>query len=73
MLEKGVCVKYNDDVLRLIAEESFSEKYGARNMRRYIEKNVEDKLAEILISVYPERVTGISITVASGKLQFDHI
>ena len=73
MLEKGITVKYTDDVLALIAEESFSEKYGARNMRRYIEKHIEDKLAEIIIGAYPERVSGISITVSSNTLKFDHI
>ena len=73
LLERGIKLAYTPPVLRLIAEKSFSETFGARNMRRYIEKNVEDRVAEILISSYPERISGISVSVSGGELKFDHI
>ncbi len=54
---------YNDAVLRHVAKGSYSEKFGARNMRRFIEKNVEDKIAEILIDNCEKKPVGISVTV----------
>ena len=47
---KGYKVGYDEKAVKAIAENSFSEKYGARNMRRYIQTNVEDRIAESLIS-----------------------
>ena len=71
LVEKGIALKYTDSVLHYIAKESFSEKYGARNMRRYIEKNVEDEIANILIESFPRAVSAIGISVVEDKLKFD--
>ena len=73
LLEKGIVFTYTAPVLKFIAESSYSEKYGARNMRRFIEKNVEDEIAEILISSYPNPVVGIAASISGGKLKFDTI
>ena len=71
--DKGIKLVYNDDVLHLIAEESYSEKYGARNMRRYIEKHIEDKLAEVILSNYHTGLKGVSLTVKDGDVAVDYI
>ena len=71
--EKGIKLVYNDDVLHLIAEESYSEKYGARNMRRYIEKHIEDKLAEVILSNYHTGLKGVSLTAKDGDVAVDYI
>ena len=73
LLEKGITLKYTAPVLKYIAENSYSEKYGARNMRRYIEKNVEDEIAELLISAYPNPVVGIAMSISGNKIKFDTI
>ena len=73
LLEKGITLKYTAPVLKFIAENSYSEKYGARNMRRYIEKNVEDEIAELLISSYPNPVVGIAMSISGNKIKFDTI
>lgn len=73
LLEKGITLKYTAPVLKFIAENSYSEKYGARNMRRYIEKNVEDEIAELLISAYPNPIVGIAMSISAGKIKFDTI
>ncbi len=73
LAEKGIRLVYNDEVLRLIAEESYSEKYGARNMRRYIERNVEDRLASVILDNYGNGLSGISLTVADSNIKVDYI
>ena len=52
---------------------SFSEKFGARNMRRFIEKNIEDNLASLVIDNYETKLSGVSVTVDDGKVKFDTI
>ena len=71
--EKDIRFVYNDDVLSLIARESYSEKYGARNMRRYIERNIEDKLATVILDNYGRGISGISLTAPSGEIVVDFI
>ncbi len=71
--EKGIKLMYNDAVLSLIAKESYSDKYGARNMRRYIERNVEDKLAAVILDNYGSTIKGISLTAPDGEIKVDFI
>ena len=68
LTEKGIEFTFTDEAAELIAGESFSAKYGARNMRRYIQKNVEDKLAEEIISDYGHSITRASLYVKDDKL-----
>jgi len=53
--EKNITLSYTDTVLELIAQKSYSRKFGARNMRRYIQKEIEDQLAEQIIADYGRR------------------
>ncbi len=48
--KKGICVTFTDACRKLVAEKSYSRKFGARNMRRYIQTEIEDRLAEALIA-----------------------
>ena len=73
LAEKGIKLVYNEDVLALIANESYSEKYGARNMRRYIERQVEDKLANVILDNYRTNITGISLSVLDGDIKVEYI
>ncbi len=54
---RGIEVKFTEAALARIAHESYSFKFGARNMRRYIENHVEDPLAEAIVSARENRVT----------------
>lgn len=68
MNEKGTRLTYSEEVLDFIAEKSFSEKYGARNMRRFIERNVEDKIASLVIDNYGTKLLGIHLTVKDDEI-----
>ncbi len=68
LAEKGINLKYTDSAAKLIAEKSYSHKFGARNMRRYIQKNVEDQLAELIISDYNHSYTQALVNVKDGEI-----
>jgi ATP-dependent Clp protease ATP-binding subunit ClpA len=61
MDEKGIALVYDADVISFVAEKSFSNKYGARNMRRFIQKNIEDEIANKIIELYLEDISEVSI------------
>ena len=73
MSEKGTKLAYDDAVLEFIAEESYSEKFGARNMRRFIEKAVEDKIASIVVDNNGKNLVGISLSLKDGEISVDAI
>lgn len=50
--EKNIKLSFTEAAVKWIAEKSFSRKYGARNMRRFIQKEIEDRLASMIISDY---------------------
>ena len=62
MSEKDISLEYTDGAVEYIAEKSFSEKFGARNMRRFIQRKLEDKLAELIISNYKHGISGATVS-----------
>ncbi len=73
MEERGTKFTYTDEAADLIAERSYSEKFGARNLRRYLEKNVEDPIAEAAISAYRTMLHGVHLAVKNGELEITTI
>ena len=71
LLEKGITFTYTDAAAAFIADKSFSIKYGARNMRRFIQREVEDALAEKIISSYEHRITVANADCDGEKLIID--
>ncbi len=71
--EKGIRLTYSDDVLSYIADKSYSEKYGARNMRRFLEREVEDKIASLMIDEGKKDILGIHLTLKDGEITISAI
>ena len=71
LAEKGITLSVTNAALSLIAKESYSHKYGARNMRRYIQTHVEDALAERIIADYERSITHAAVSVQDGKLRIE--
>ena len=66
--EKGITLTYKPEAVSVIAHESYSAKYGARNMRRYIRTHVEDKLAELIIADYSHSCTQALASAKDGQI-----
>ncbi|MBP5208975.1 MAG: AAA family ATPase [Clostridia bacterium] len=68
MAERGIKFSYTDALCDFVIDKSYSRKFGARNMRRYIESNVEDAIAELLISRKGQRPETLCADVEDGKI-----
>ena len=55
-------------MLDLVVKESYSAAYGARNLRRYIQKHLEDPIASKIIESYLHPITGLGAVVEDGKI-----
>ena len=73
LADREIKLVYSSDLTSLIAEKSFSEKYGARNMRRYIEQNVEDKIANLIIDSYGTPLVAVSLSVENDDVKVGSI
>ena len=71
--ERAIDFTYTDEAARLIAREAFSVKYGARNMRRYIQTHVEDALASLVIASRGNKLCAASLCVRDGALSVDAV
>ena len=69
LADRGVKLCYTDAAAEKVAKESYSAKYGARNMRRYIQKQIEDVIATKIIASYAQQITMITLDEKEGGLQ----
>lgn len=67
--QKNVTLDCAEDVYGILAEKSFSEKYGARNLRRLIQTEIEDKAAELIISGYDSSISAVSVYSENGEIR----
>ncbi len=68
MKEKGLNLTYDDELVKYLVGKSYSAAYGARNLRRTIQKEVEDALALEIINSYDSPVTQLSVTAEGDKV-----
>ena len=73
LAEKGITLRYDDEALKLIAHKAFNKKLGARDIRRVIRNEVEDKIAEILINKGNGSISALAVTVKDGELVVEAI
>jgi ATP-dependent Clp protease ATP-binding subunit ClpA len=69
--EKGIGIEVSDEVKDHLAENGYSEAYGARPLRRLIQRKMEDSLAEEILSGKYSSGDTIKVTLVDGKLSFD--
>ena len=66
--DKGLHFTWDEDVEDYLVKKSYSETYGARNLRRTIQKELEDVMAAQIIDSYEHPVTQIHASMEDGKL-----
>ena len=66
--DKGLHFTWDEDVEDYLVKKSYSATYGARNLRRTIQKELEDVMAAQIIASYEHPVTQIHASMEDGKL-----
>ncbi|MCI9316676.1 MAG: ATP-dependent Clp protease ATP-binding subunit [Oscillospiraceae bacterium] len=66
--EKGLTFTYDDGLVKYLVGKSYSATYGARNLRRTIQKEVEDLLASEIINSFDQPITQIAATAEDDKV-----
>ena len=67
--DKGYTFTWDEGLVDLLVEKSYSAAYGARNLRRTIQKELEDKMATAIIDSYDNPITQIKAVVEAGAVK----
>ena len=68
LAENNIRLTWDDSLVDYLIEDSFSVKFGARNLRRAIEKQVEDELANRIIAAWEHPLSGAHVSAADSKI-----
>ena len=69
--EKGITFRYDDALLGWLTDKSYSAAYGARNLRRTIQKELEDPMATAIIDSYEHPVSQVYARVEDDQIKLD--
>ena len=68
MAERGTVLTWDESVITYLAEKGYSAAYGARNLQRLIQKDVEDAIATEIIDHLKGAAKTVGLTVQDGKI-----
>ena len=71
LAERNYTLTWDDSVIDHLVKEGYSAAYGARNLRRIIQKQVEDVIAEKMIELRGHNIAAIALSAADGKITVD--
>ena len=69
LADKGFGFMYDDGVVDVLVRKSYSAAYGARNLRRCIQKELEDPMATRIIDAFEHPVTQLKATAEDGEIK----
>ena len=68
---RGIALSWDESLVDFLVKEAYSITYGARNLRRTIQKHVEDPIAEKIIDSCFEPIRAISLTAQDGAVRLE--
>ncbi len=66
--ERGLALSWTEQVIDYLVKKSFSDTYGARNLRRTIQKDLEDPIAEKIIESFEAPIASITLDAAEDQV-----
>ena len=69
LADKGITFLWEDSLLDYLVKQSYSAAYGARNLRRLIQKELEDPIATKIIESYMNPISQMKVTLNGDKLE----
>ena len=68
---RGLTLSWDDDLRRLLVKKAYSVTYGARNLRRTIQKELEDPISEAIIDSFQHPISAIRIRVEGETVKLE--
>lgn len=71
LTQRGLELHYQDDLRQYLAQKAYSVTYGARNLRRTIQKDLEDPISEKIIDSFEAPISTLTIRVEGEQIRVD--
>ena len=71
MAERGMKLSWDESLIDYLVKKSYSVSYGARNLRRTIQRDVEDAVAEKIISRRGENISRVKLSSDGEKVKVE--
>ena len=68
---RGLTLSWDDDLRQLLVKKAYSTTYGARNLRRTIQRMLEDPISETIIDGFEHPISSIRINVENDDVKLD--
>ena len=69
LASRGLVLTWGEELRQLLVKKAYSVTYGARNLRRTIQKELEDPISEIIIDSFDAPISSIHVTVENDTIQ----
>ena len=69
--ERGIKLRYDEQVLKVIAKKSYDQKLGARDIRRVIRNEIEDRISEFIVDRNNTGITAFGITTDNDEIKVE--
>jgi len=67
LADRGLTICWTEDVIDLLVKKAFSTEYGARNLRRTIQRELEDPISQKIIDSFEVPISSITVSVEEEK------
>ena len=68
LADRGLSLTWDEEIRQYLVKEAYSVTYGARNLRRTIQRSLEDPISEKIIESFEHPISAIHIVVEDGKI-----
>ena len=69
--ERGLTLTWNEEIRQLLVKKAYSATYGARNLRRTIQKELEDPISEAIIDSFENPISSIDLYVQEDAVKLN--
>ena len=68
LADRGLSLTWDEEIRQYLVKEAYSVTYGARNLRRTIQRSLEDPISEKIIESFEHPISAIHVVVEDGKI-----
>ena len=68
---RGLTIGWQDDLRQFLVEKAYSVTYGARNLRRTIQQELEDPISEAIIDSFETPISHLRVRIEDGAVKLD--
>ena len=71
LVSRGLTLSWEEDLRQFLVEKAYSVTYGARNLRRTIQQELEDPISEAIIDSFESPISTLRVRIVDGSVKLD--